>query len=105
MPLLTAHLGIHVVGDLEDEGHRASHARTLDLIVKEPTAAPDLRLEAACAIARLTPEHAENVFAELALDDGLSEEQRIGPLTKAFEAADSVAATAALQLLLRRMEA
>ncbi len=100
LPLLQAHLGDELVPLMEVAARDDEVSDVLLNLADDTKAEPDLRLEAAAAIQRLYPDLAEETFAELAVADGLTVDQRLEALQAAVEAADSAAATAALDILM-----
>lgn len=99
MPLLAAHLGDRLVEMLEEAGDDSRVLDLLSSIADDRSADPALRLEAAEASLRLSPDGAEHTFAGLALADGFTLEQRMDALEQAVELADSSAALAAIEIL------
>ncbi len=99
LPLLTAHLGHHLVDWLEEAADDREADALLLRLARDPQVAYELRLSAAEAQSRLAPDLQEELFAELAIADGLSMEQRVDALEVAVESADSAAADAALAVL------
>ncbi len=100
LPLLQAHLGDELVPLMEVAARDDEVSDVLLNLAGDTKAEPDLRLEAAAAIQRLYTDLAEETFAELAVADGLTVDQRLEALQAAVEAADSAAATAALDILM-----